>query len=405
MQKNLLNVLLRCFVLASKFFLIGFLGVCLSQEEFGVYGLVTGYVAFSVLIVGIDYYAFAHRRYFCAGESKKKVIKEHGMASLFGYATIFPLFLFFISKNNYVASLMPMFVALCVVEHLSQECYRYLNIENRQLTATISYMIRSALWVLPLYIFYELNIVAVNLRTVLLFWLGGSVISIALVFIHIEPIVFLKILREKVDKGRIKIGLQKSFVFILATFALKGLFTFDRQLVEVGSSIEHVGVYTVYVQFAMIVFNFVDAGLLSYIYPRLLRASSVAETNQKTKYELLVAATSVLIGVLLIVFLPPILKAVGFKSTYDFRSIEFYIVVIAIVFYSMSMIPHYYLYSMGMDFHNLVVHAFVFILFLTLSWISIVMSDGFFGIVRAFLIANIALYLAKKSLLIFAQKK
>src|SRR5690606_32976023 len=75
-------------------------------------------------------------------------------------------------------------------------------------------------------------------------------------------------------------GLGVALPLMLASLAVRGIFTIDRFWVEAIGGASTLGAYVLFVGVATAVLSFVDAGIVDFAYPRVIRsARSGANTN------------------------------------------------------------------------------------------------------------------------------
>jgi O-antigen/teichoic acid export membrane protein len=389
-KKKLLNLSLRFAILGGKFLSIVSLAKLMTVADFGVYNLIVAYAAFTVLLYGLDFYAYTHRL-IAKNEDKKRAIVSHATFSISMLLLLSPFTYAFLRMEEIPVILSITVMLLFSFEYISQELYRYLVVENKQIEASIGLLLRTTAWMVPL---LGLGSMSGNLSIldVVRLWLVGCFTSILyyLLVLKINPAKIYVKLNSEIFFWIVE-GLKKSFKFLIATLALKLVFTLDRKSVQLFANLEEVAVYGFSLSFAMVIFTIVDATVLSYIYPKIL-----SKTQDTSDYKALLRK---IFFISLMSF--PVALISMFSSVYLFNLDERYIngatftwASIAILFYTVAMVPHYYLYSNHCDKSLVATHLFIALFSIYL----------FFGVYRTGEASVIAFKLSLIMLLLFAIK-
>ena len=350
--KRFANITLRGLSMGSKLVLIFGVAKLLEPTEVGLFGLMVATVAFSVLMVGADYYTYAQRELLARpAEGWSFVIQHQIKAQLILYCILLPaqLLIFVMGFMDWKYAIW--FFTLLVLEHVAQEINRLLVAMHKQLIASWVLFIRMGSWVLiviPLMFFNEQYR---ELDTLYWAWFVGCVLAI---FLGIRVIkktlpVWHKV---EVDYDWLKKGFKIGGLFLLASLCFKGLLTFDRYAVEALGSIEMLGVYVFYIGLVMGAYNFLEPAVFSFLYPRMLKYYQAQEKEkyQKTFSELII--TTFLLSVLIAVviwFITPILISWIDKPIYSVYLADLKYLIAAGFFSAIAYIPHYALYAMKGD--------------------------------------------------------
>jgi O-antigen/teichoic acid export membrane protein len=357
-KDRIANLSIRISILGGKFLAVILLAKMMTVSDFGLYNIILAYVAFAVLLYGFDFYAHSHRYYVRRVDHRKATI-SHAVFSIIMIFLFSPFAYMFLRSDGISISLSILVVILFAVEYTSQELYRYLLIENRQIDASLGLLLRTTLWVPPLILYGYLN-KYIFIFDAILFWLSGSFISIIYYFrkLQIRP----NILNLKVDHEVymwIFEGVKKSTKFLLGTLALRLVFTIDRKAAQQYSDIEAVAIYGFSISFAMVIFTIVDATVLSYSYPRILRE----KPNFRKYKELLRNITYISLISFFVVFILINSSIIFFDLNEKYLNpLAYFCASIATFFYAMSMAPHYYLYSSGKDKSLVITHLLIALL-------------------------------------------
>lgn len=243
------------------------------------------------------------------------------------------------------------FFLLLVLEHVAQELNRLLVVMSEQLLASAILFLRSGAWCLLLVFLMWWVPETRNLEWVLVAWTVGAGIGYLL---GISKVLCLDraALRNTVNWGRIGRGLKLAVPLLIASLAIRGIFTFDRYWVEGIAGFNVLGVYVLFVGIATSILSFLDAGVIVFSYPKIVATAKAGDDKafrdgmRKLFWNILLV-TLVLVGLALLVS-RPILGWIGKDIYMD----SFYLLkwlFLAIVLYSVNMIPHVGLYAFGED--------------------------------------------------------
>lgn len=147
-------------------------------------------------------------------------------------------------------------------------------------------------------------------------------------------------------------GLRNAMLYFGATLALKGMTTVDRYMVQQISNSEVVGAYVAYIGIGMTLINLLDATVFAPIFPKLIRLHAAGDQSAYEKqYKVLRNQTWALsiLASLMSCFIAPFVFRWADKPIYLTHMSIYYVVVIGVFFYAVSMVPHYALYARRKD--------------------------------------------------------
>ena len=358
--KRVLNVLIRCLAMGSRLLLIFAVAKLLRPDELGSFGLMVAAVAFCVLLLGGDYYTYSQRELLSRPDTEwPLVIQNQIRAHLILYAALLPfhLLIFVFGFLDWVY--VPLFFTLLLFEHIAQEVNRLLIAMHRQLLASVVLFVRSGSWVfvtVPMMYFLENTR---NLGTLYAAWIIGCAVAILLGISGIKRALPLW-RKEPFDRDLLVKGFKVCALFLLATLCFRGLFTFDRYMLDIFSSKEIVGVYVFYMTLIMGLYNLLEPAIFSFLYPRMLQSY---QTKQIDKYistykELFISTMACCILLVPIIwFVMPILVGMIDDPIYAEHSDGLVFFIFIGFAYAAGMVPHYALYAMRGD--NWIVSAHV----------------------------------------------
>ncbi|WP_203300254.1 lipopolysaccharide biosynthesis protein [Marinobacter sediminum] len=364
---RLTNLGLRGATLVSKFLLIFMLARFLEPAELGLYGLLTVTISYSLYFLGFDFYIFTTREVLKAEpESRGQLLKSQIALSLILYAIFLPLTIGLFGLELLPWWLLPWFLALLVLEHITQELNRLLVALQRQLVASWVLFFRAGAWCLAVVGIMYLSEPSQELTTVLAGWIVGSSTGLLIGMVtlwHIPMGGWFK----AVDWAWLKKGLKIALPMLVATLALRGIYTVDRYWFEALGGLDVLGAYVLFIGMCTALLGFMDAGVFTFLYPAMITAhanNNAAEFRQK--YRQLAWQTVALTGLFsacawLVVM--PLLEWLD-KPLYLERVDLFGWLLLANGLFVVGMIPHYGLYARGKDRALIVAHLTGFLVFL-----------------------------------------
>ncbi|MCF5509749.1 hypothetical protein GIV66_29305 [Pseudomonas sp. PA-3-11C] len=368
---QLSNVAIRGLTLVSKFFLIFFLARFLEPAELGIYGLLAATVGYSLYLLGFDFYTYSTRE-LLKRERKEwgGVLKSQGALTLVLYVIFLPLL-----SLLFVCDLLPMkvvywFFVLLVLEHLNQELGRLLIAVSEQLYASLILFLRSGVWAI---LVTGLMFVEPDLRdldVVFFAWSLGGLLALCVGVFRIKALQ-LSGWSAKVDWVWIIKGLKVALALLIATLAMRGVFTLDRYWFQELAGLELLGAYVLFMGVSMALMSFLDAGIFAFIYPGLISAYQQQDAAgfRRGTLKLLLQTVCVSVGFALIalVAIGPLLVWLD-KPLYSQQQGLFVWILLATVLYAVGMIPHYGLYAQGHDRPIIYSHIASLIIFILATW-------------------------------------
>jgi O-antigen/teichoic acid export membrane protein len=408
-----INAILRGAGLVSRLVLILLLARFLPPAEVGLYGLFTVTVTYAMLAVGLDFYTFSQREVIARPAVERlNVVAHHAGACAGAYLLLLPILAAVFAAGYLPLWLAPWFALLLVLEHVGQELYRLLVALGYQVTAGVLLFVRQGLWVWVVVLGVWLLPEWRDLEFVLASWSIGSVIAVAGGLWCAWPAV--------ADSGRIswdatliKRGLVTGMLFLLATLCLRGLLTFDRYLLECFAGLEIVGAYTFYGGIAMAVMAFLESAVFVFRYPRMVHAwrhskhQAYSGEWRRLRQQTVIGLAGLVAGALVVA---PLAADLTGRMIYGEHLEILWIMLAAVAFQALGMIPHYGLYAMHRDRWILLAHAVGLAMFLAAagalspSWpvlgVPVGVTIGFAGVFFVKMLAYRYHYQRAKSLLV-----
>lgn len=387
---RLMNLGLRGTTLVSKFLLIFMLARFLEPAELGLYGLLTVTISYALYFLGFDFYIFTTREIVKAEpENRGQLLKSQVALSMILYAIFLPLTLCLFALNLLPWWLLPWFIALLVLEHITQELNRLLVALQRQLVASWVLFFRAGAWCLAVVGIMFLSEPSQELTTVLVGWISGSSIGmfIGVAVLWQTPMGgWLK----AVDWAWLKKGLKIALPMLVATLALRGIYTVDRYWFEALAGLDVLGAYVLFIGMCTALLGFMDAGVFTFLYPAMISAHANNNAGEfRKKFRQLAWQTVALTSLFALcawIVVTPLLQWLG-KPLYLEHIELFGWLLLATSLFVVGMIPHYGLYARGKDKALIVAHVAGFVVFLASTAVLAPVTSALavpFGLIAAF---------------------
>ncbi|NMY11511.1 hypothetical protein HBO38_24195 [Pseudomonas veronii] len=368
---QLSNIAIRGLTLVSKFLLIFFLARFLEPAELGVYGLLVATVGYSLYLLGFDFYTYSTRELL---KRKRQewggLLKAQGALILILYAIFLPPLSLIFINDLLPMSVFGWFFVLLILEHINQELGRLLVAVSEQLCASLVLFLRSGLWAVLVagLMFYRPDMR--NLDVVFAAWTLGGLAALVLGVLRVRS-MGLSGWRQQIDWVWIIKGLKVALALLVATLAIRGVFTLDRYWFQELAGLEVLGAYVLFMGISMALMSFLDAGIFAFIYPGLISAyqqkNEVGFRRGMLKLMLQTVCLSGAFALIALLVIGPLLAWLD-KPLYSEQQGLFIWILLATVLYAIGMIPHYGLYAQGRDRPIIYSHVVSLIVFVLATW-------------------------------------
>lgn len=352
MRPQIINIGIRGLTLSIRFALIFLLAIYLPPEDVGLYGLITVTISYTLYLLGFDFYTFSTRDLLKkTREEWPNLLISQCVLFLLLYIAVLPFSLLLFLYGYLPWYLATLIMALMVTEHLSQELNRLVIAMERPIVASVIMFGRQALWVVFLVLFMVNDAKYRNIESVLLFWLVGSIISILLGSRVLKSLNWKFTLR-KIDWVWIRRGISIAFPLLIATLALRAIFTLDRYVFEALNDLALLGAYSLYMGIAGAMLSFMDAGVFAFTYPKMIRYSNLSDSKAfKLAYSVLIKQTFAWLAILIIsaAVAAPLLFNWIPEPIYSENWLLLMGVLVSMALFIVSMVPHYGLYAKSED--------------------------------------------------------
>jgi len=370
-MNRLINIFLRGITLISKFLLISFLARFLEPTELGLYGLVTATIGYALYLLGFDFYTFTTREILTRERREwGGLLKNQIVLSVLAYAIFLPLLILVFVEDLLPWNIAGWFFALLIVEHVAQELGRLLIAISEQLTASMILFLRSGIWAVGVTVLMALEPDLRSLNFVLGAWTLGGLLAISL---GIWRLIRLRISgwHRHIDWSWIGKGIKVAIPFLLATLAIRGMFTLDRYWFQALTDPEVLGAYVLFIGFCNVLMSFLDAGVFAFAYPSLISAynnNDAAAFHTGVRRMLIqTVAFSLAFVVIAMLLIEPLLVWLN-KAIYSEHQSLFFWLLIIMVLYALGMVPHFGLYAQGKDRPIIYSHVISLLVFILATW-------------------------------------
>lgn len=366
-----LNMGLRFVTLGAKFLLIFFLAKFLEPSELGLYGLLVAAVGYALYLLGLDFYTYTTRELLkCEKERWGELLKNQAVLTSVLYCIFLPLLMLIFVRGSLPWWMAGWFLALLILEHLNQEAMRLLIAASEPFWANIVLFLRQGSWALIVVAVMYFDDAMRNLEFVFAAWTLGGVLAL---FLAMWRFVLMRTAgwRQQVDWFWIAQGIKVALPLLVATLAVRGLFTFDRYWLESLAGLEVLGAYVLFVGLANAMGAFLEAGVYAFIYPGLIKAYQQADTaafrlGMRRLWQQTIAL-AVVFSLVAMGLIRPLLDWLD-RPLYREHQELFPWVLLAMALYQISMIAHYGLYAQRRDGAIIHSHIAALLVFVPATW-------------------------------------
>lgn len=350
---QLISAGLRGTTLVIRFGLVLWLARTLPIESLGLFGLYGAGLQLAASLLTLDVYAHTARLLLQPDTDRQRIMSLHlGFVSLVILCIGLPATaLFYISSPEIEIFLAFLFLLQLPLEIISTDIGRLLVPLGNPFGSNIIIFTRSALWVIPLILFFEFGCLKKNIYTVIYFWSVGSLIS-SLFSIFLLRSSIGRIIFPKVDLSWIHTAFFSSSLFLISTLIFRSILGLDKFLIERFLGLETVGIYTVFAAVSLGVLGLVESGVSAWQYPHLLRniQNSDKTSTRKSIIRFTRQNTVATLGLMcIILFFFPLIIKLYLDPTYTANILTFYVIAGGVTVYCVSIPFHYVIYGMRKD--------------------------------------------------------
>jgi O-antigen/teichoic acid export membrane protein len=374
LANRLCNIFLRNLTLISRSLLFVVLAKFLQPRDLGLYGLLSSTITYFLYLVGLDFYTFTTREIFLYNKDQwGALLKSQVVFLLIIYSISIPFILLIFVFKIVPWSLLVFFFIILVFEHLGQEIARLLIAISEQVYASVLIFLRSGLWPVVVFLLMYSSADARKLDVVLITWCCCSFVSVLIGFYRLRK-VNMGGWDRRVDWGWLGKGVRIVMPFLVGTLCIRGVLTLDRYWLESLVGLEVLGAYVFFWGICNALSSFLDAGVFSFSYPKLIEYYSQGDFSKFKKemlsllyITLLFLMAFIILSIFFIEFFINFIEKPIFKNYLEIFSW----LLLASFFYGLSMVPHYGLYAKRLDKAIIGANVLSFPVFVISTWVCL----------------------------------
>ena len=310
-MRNVNNLIIRSFAMASRFLFILYLAKYFTSAEISLYANFNAYMAYSVLIIGSNYYYYFNRLYkMSTTEMRATLLADQVFYTGINYL-IFVFFSLYIGAPGGVSQYLLIFLFILFCEIICQDIYRLLVMVERPIMG--SFMLLQRYASPPLVILcYNLTRQSLELSNVMELWALCAAFTL---FVHVicaycaELRIDVKVTRSK----KLRSIWKTVIVSLIGAIALRSILTFDRIFVADLYGVEIAANYILLMSVLVALPTIIDSLILSFTLPNWVRNAKNIEyiTGDFIKTIWKVVLLLVLFSILFLFMLPNLFKIIG----------------------------------------------------------------------------------------------
>lgn len=325
----------------------------MSFETLGLYNIVSVTVAWSVYVLGFEFYSYSLRH--IVGEDTTLIARHVFNQLIFhvvGYGLLLICSPVLVVFNFIPVALLHYFILITIFDQLSQECFRICVALERSQFANFIHFVKSGLWVYPLLVLPLLKI-PITIDLILGAWLAGT---IGACFLGMVKLMNLKVLRFKnvsLDVPWIKKGLVVALPFLVISVAQLTMDFSDRYLIDYFLGKSDVGVYSFYYGIANVPTTLITSVLLAQYYPRIINIfkfhTAVSERKSVIRqFFFQCLGFAFVINIVILLCIPFLLDFIGKRELMDHIDL-FYLMLVQVMVFSIQIVVQTILYARHED--------------------------------------------------------
>lgn len=351
-MEKIVNLILKSISLLAKFVFILIAGREISEVDFGNYALFSALIMYVSGLIGCEYHAYSNRALLVSSGAKRKLISTNQVGFVIFALTFCMPILFILAKIGVIpAGLEWWFVLLLVLEYVSLEMIRLLNILDNQIKSTIVYSAKTSCWMLPM-AFFWLAGYHFDTNDLYEYWCYFSLVSVILGLFFLKSHLKRGIRLRLFNFSYIKQGVVNSKDILLSSQVSLLIFVLDRYILNYTAGIESVSSYFFFFMLTSSLLSVLESSVFVFAIPELIR-----KVNQGYGKEIKIALnkmikvtmTAACIGSLVMfLVVEPIIEFVG-KDTFKSHKVVFYLLILFVVIRVYSLSFHHVLYAAKQD--------------------------------------------------------
>ena len=275
---------LRGGTILIKFSLSVFLAAQVGLDVLGIYGLIVAIsLVFPVIARGGLVNTLSRDLVDANSKTRNVDIIHYAAWVATIYSTIFPLIAFVpIASSQFPThGLAPLIWGIVFLEHIAVDAVVILNTLRRPQSANLFAFAQAATWAIPYMTVAHLYPECRDLDTLLLFWLGGTAVTLAILMRQFRICPPLPSLLTFAWYKRRLAGSTLLFCNDAVSIISQYL---DRYLIAMLFSLDAVGVYTLFGQVSNAIYTLINSSLLQVRRPQLITLFQADRASEAALY-------------------------------------------------------------------------------------------------------------------------
>jgi O-antigen/teichoic acid export membrane protein len=350
LKGTIFNFACRSLGIFAKFLLVVYISKNMSFEALGLYNIVAVTVAWSVYVIGFEFYAFSLRH--IVGETTQ-IISSHVFNQvifhLAGYSILFVLCPVLVGLDFVPLALLPYFIFITIFDQLSQECFRICVALERSQFANFIHLVKSGLWVYPLLLLPIVFNQSISVHLILGSWLVGTVMAFVIGALKLSHLGVLNFKGIKLNIDWIKQGIVVAFPFLIISISQLTMDFSDRYLIDYFLGKADVGIYSFYYGIASVPITLITSVLVSQYYSRIINVYKfeTPESERQTQIRRFLfqcVGLAILCSIGALILIQFLLNFIGRQQLIDHIDL-FYLMLVQVLLFSFQVVIQTVLYA------------------------------------------------------------
>lgn len=370
---KLVNLGLRGLSLLSKLFLVIYITKLFVPADVGQYILFSSFIIYLVGFIGFEFHTYSSRQLIRGNDKDYVVISNLLLFYVSSFVVCVPLSIAAYYFSGLSLKYIFIFLIVLLLEGATLEIFRILVVMLKNISASLLLFFKTALWIVFFSGLTYINDDFAYFEYLLYLWVLGLLLSLIYGLFSLSKLFdFSKVNILKYGKySWIKTGMKTSIFMFISAQAVLVVFVLDKWMVSNFDSIELLAVYGLFFGISSGIYSFLEASVIVYFYPKLMRSFPGEEFNGlKTSF----LKQVFYVGSLLVVFSSVIIFLVlDWIDKEHYRGLlpVFFILAFANFFKSMAAVYHYVLYSASLDGKNVISNVLSMCVFIFYCLISL----------------------------------
>lgn len=329
------SFVVRSISLAVRLAFIIFFGKFYSLELIGIYGLIVGLTTISAQLIPFEFFNYSTLEILepkITAHQKKLFLTQHVFFTTLMIISSIPILYIFFNYTTLPYSLFFPIVLLVIFETFSKDFGRILiALEKPIKTYTILFFL-TVPWSMTILFLINYNII-LNIEEILKLWIASSFLASLYGFFSLEISIKSLFNIKRISFDWIKKGISFSYPFLVATIGYSLSQYIGRFILSDVSSVEIVGIFSLFFQISAIVFIITDLSISIYL-PSYLRNKQNNDLDKNRNYEIIVFTLICLFIILLNITDYYLLKYINSELLNYINIFELMLIGIGLIAYS-----------------------------------------------------------------------